>query len=72
MTFSGDAKVVPVSRISAVWGTSKRFTMKVIREAESRGLIEPQKSPSGREFLSAREWEAVSKLADDLGAGIAA
>ena len=54
-----DEKLIPKSRIAPVTRTSREYVDRVIRDLREEGLINPQRTPTGRDLLSFTECQIV-------------
>ena len=55
-----EAKIVPDLRVFQVQGISKEYGRKVMRELESKGLIDPHTTQTGRCLLSFEDAERLA------------
>lgn len=50
-------KLIHDRRLFVLEGVSREMGRRVLRELEQRGVVAPERSPSGRRYLSAEEAE---------------
>ena len=56
-----EPKIISSSRIPQVTNTSREFIDRLLQHLEEQGLIEPERTPTGRRFLSVSEWATIKE-----------
>ncbi len=54
-----DEKLIPKSRLAPVAKTSKEFLNRVVDDLKNEGLINPERTATGRDLLSFSECQIV-------------